>query len=68
MESMLDDNYLQMLNAETRKWVSVFGLREKYPQIEALDDMHEDAVAVRVDGLWGFIDAPQGNFIKKTTE
>ena len=62
MGSLLDDKYLQLLNAETRQWVSAIGLREKYPQIEALDDMHEDAVAVRVGSLWGFIDLG-GNWI-----
>lgn len=62
MKSLLDDEYLQMLNAETREWVSAFVLREKYPQIEALDDIHEEAVAVRVGSLWGFLDL-SGNWI-----
>ena len=53
---MIDYDYIQMLNAETQKWVSAIGLREKYPQIEALRDIDEDAVAVRVGNLWGFID------------
>lgn len=53
---MINEYNMQTLNAETREWVSAIGLCERYPQIEWLCDISEDAVAVRVGSLWGFVD------------
>lgn len=53
---MIDDYNIQTLNAETREWLSAIGLCERYPRIEWLRDLCEDAAAVRVGSLWGFVD------------
>lgn len=48
---MINEYNMQTLNAETHEWVSAIGLCERYPQIEWLCDISEDAAAVRVGSL-----------------